>query len=63
MECKFGSIREIHCQLISMGYHISEYMLRRLVKNGTLRVVYSGSKALISCENVLEVLNSGVVTA
>lgn len=62
MELTFGSIREIRCRLISEGIHISEYMLRTWVKEGTLPARYSGRKAVISYDSVLALLRSSGTT-
>ena len=45
--CKVESIRQIHQRLLDAGYNVSEYTLRIWVKNGTLRAVHTGPKALI----------------
>lgn len=55
--CKVGTIHQIHLQLVQDGYHISEYTLRRWIKEGTLSCIYTGNKALISYNKVLEILN------
>ena len=54
--CKVGSIRQIHQRLLDAGYNVSEYTLRIWVKNGTLRAVHTGTKALISFDNVVALL-------
>ena len=51
-----ASIKVIHNRLLSEGYQISEYMLRQMVKQGIIPVVYSGCKALISYSAVVKVL-------
>lgn len=56
MVCKVGTIRQIHQRLVREGYQVSECALRRWIKEGILPAVYSGSKALISYHNVLEIL-------
>lgn len=56
MECKVGTIRQIHFRLIQNGYSISEYALRQWIKTGKLSAVYAGNKALISYDKVLELL-------
>lgn len=53
MDCKVGTIREIHRCLVRDGYKISEYALRQWVKEGKLPAVYTGNKALIKYEQVL----------
>ena len=58
MECKVGTIRDIHRRLNDEGYRISEHALRMWIKRGELPAVYSGSKALISYANVLELLGN-----
>jgi len=61
MVCQVGTIREIHRRLVQEGYQISECALRRWVKQGFLPAVYSGTKALISYDRVLEVLKAASV--
>ncbi len=56
MNCKVGSIRQIHMRLISEGYNVSEHALRMWVKNGVIPAVFTGHKALIAYDNVVEVL-------
>jgi len=58
MPCKVGSIREVHKRLVQEGYAVSEYALRQWVKGKRLRATYSGNKALISYNQVIEFLNS-----
>lgn len=53
MDCKVGTIREIQRHLARDGYNISEYALRQWVKEGKLHAVYTGNKALIKYEQVL----------
>ncbi len=60
MNCKVGTIRQIHQRLVQEGYQVSEYALRQWIKNGLLSAVYSGSKALISYDRVLKLL--GVIS-
>ena len=64
MDCKVGTIRDIHKRLNDEGYHISEYALRLWIKRGLLPAAYSGKKALIAYANVLELLGdkTGVST-
>ena len=64
MECKVGTIRDIHKRLNDEGYNISEYALRLWIKRGLLHAAYSGKKALIAYANVLELLGdkTGVST-
>ena len=60
--CKVGSIRKIHKRLQDEGYDVSEYRLRLWAKQGLIYVVHTGTKALISFDNVvafLEVTGSG----
>ena len=45
--CKVGSIRKIYKRLQEEGYNVSEYTLRIWVKNGSIRAVHTGTKALI----------------
>ncbi len=61
MNCKVGTIRQIHQRLVQEGYQVSKYALRKWIKNGLLPAVFSGSKALISYDRVLELL--GVIPA
>ena len=54
-----GTIREVHRYLVSNGYHISEYGLRRWIKLGLIPAAYSGRTAYINVANVQRVLESG----
>ena len=54
-----GTIREVHRHLNGIGYNVSEYALRRWVKQGIIPAAYSGSTAYISVSNVRRVLDSG----
>ncbi len=56
--CKVGTIRQVHRQLLDNGYQVSECALRKWVKQGILPAVYSGSKALISYDRVIEFLDT-----
>ncbi len=58
MPCKVGSIRKIHERLVREGYEISEYALRQWVKASILPAAHSGSKALISFDKVVELLDA-----
>ena len=59
MQYKTGSIREIQCNLVSNGYHISENTLRTWVKQGVVVAAYVGKKAYVNYDNVVSVLNNG----
>lgn len=54
--CQVGSIHQIYLRLVSEGYHISEYMLRQMVKRGKIPAIYSGCKALIAYSTVVNLL-------
>lgn len=54
--CKVGSIRKIHKRLQDEGYDVSEYRLRLWAKQGLIYVVHTGTKALISFDNVVALL-------
>lgn len=41
------------------GSEVSEYFVRQLVKDGTIPVVWAGSKALLDLNDVLDVLRTG----
>lgn len=58
MNYRVGTIRQIHQQLVENGYQVSQCALRRWVKQGVLPAIYSGSKALISYEKVLRLLDA-----
>lgn len=55
---KTGTIRQIQQRLVREGYQVSECALRRWVKQGLLPAAYSGTKALISYDRVLEILEA-----
>lgn len=61
MNCKAGTIREVHQRLLGEGYHVTEYALRKWVKDGSLPSVRSGKKFFIVYEQVLEFLTTGRV--
>lgn len=54
MECKVGTIRQIHRRLVQEGYYISEYALRQWVRCGQIPSTHSGNTAYISYEKVVE---------
>lgn len=58
MVCKVGTIRQVHQRLVQEGYQISECALRKWIKEGKLPAIYSGNKALISYDRVLEALEA-----
>lgn len=58
MECKVGPIKKIHQQLVHDGYQVSECALRRWIKQGALPAVYTGTKALISYDRVIALLDA-----
>lgn len=60
MDCKVGSVRQIHRRLVENGYYVSEYALRSWVRNGDIPAKYSGKKALILYSDVLTFLNNAV---
>lgn len=63
MPCKVGTIRQIQQRLIQEGYQISEFALRKWVKEGKLPATYAGNKALISYERVLGILEGAPASA
>lgn len=54
-----GTIRQVHHHLVSTGYNVSEYALRRWIKQGVIPAAYSGSTAYISVTNVRRILDNG----
>lgn len=52
-----GAVSEI--KAMDPGSEVSEYFVRRLVKDGTLQPVWAGSKALIDLNDVLDLLCVG----
>lgn len=54
-----GTIRQVHRHLTSVGYHVSEYAIRRWIKQGIIPAAYSGSTAYVSVSNVRRVLDNG----
>lgn len=54
-----GTIRQVHRYLVNSGYHVSEYAIRRWVKQGMIPAAYSGSTAYISVSNVRRILDNG----
>jgi len=57
-----GTIRQVHRHLTSTGYNVSEYAIRRWVKQGMIPAAYSGSTAYISVSNVRRILDNGTPT-
>lgn len=55
-----GTIREIQQRLSLEGFHVSSYALRRWVKEGRVPAVYTGNKALISYNSVLNLLTGSL---
>ena len=58
-----GTIRQVHHYLNGIGYHVSEYAIRRWVKLGMIPAAYSGSTAYISVSNVRRILDNGTPVA
>ena len=58
-----GTIRQVHRHLVSIGYHVSEYAIRRWIKQGIIPAAYSGSTAYISVANVRRILDNGTPVA
>ena len=56
---EIGTIRQIHRHMLSTGYNVSEYAIRRWIKQGIIPAAYSGSTAYISVSNVRRVLENG----
>lgn len=52
----YGSIHEVCQSLRAEGILVSEYMVRRAVKQGAIHARYSGRKAIICRCDVLEYL-------
>jgi len=61
MFCRVGTIREVHQQLLTNGYHVTEYAIRKWVQDGTLPSVRSGKKIFITYDHVVEFLTTGTV--
>ncbi len=57
-----GTIRQVHRYLVSKGRNVSEYAIRRWVKQGLIPAAYSGSTAYISVANVQRILDNGTPT-
>ena len=58
-----GTIRQVHRYLTGIGYHVSEYAIRRWVKLGMIPAAYSGSTAYITVSNVRHILDNGTPVA
>ena len=63
MNCKVGSIRQIHQQLKQDGYQVSEYALRTWIKTEEIPAKRSGKKALVLYSDVLAFLNGTSASA
>lgn len=55
---KAGTIRQTIRQLQQDGYQVSEYALRRWVREGIIPSVCSGAKRFITYANVVEYLTT-----
>lgn len=62
MDCKVGTIRQIHKTLVDNGYHISEHALRGWVRGKQIPAVYSGNTAYVCYDKVIAYLNYQALT-
>lgn len=58
MDCAVGTVRQIHRRLIREGYCIGEYTLRKWIKDGSLHAAFTGNRAYISYQAVVDRLLS-----
>ncbi|MEY8233222.1 hypothetical protein AALA82_16585 [Oscillospiraceae bacterium 50-16] len=58
-----GTIRQVYRYLTANGYKVSEYAIRRWVKQGLIPAAYSGSTAYIAVSNVRHILDNGTPVA
>lgn len=56
-----GTVQQIVQRLHSDGYHVSEYALRRWIKDGVIPSVHTGKKFLITYDRVLDYLKAGTI--
>lgn len=63
VNCKVGSIRDVHRRLREEGYNIGEGTLRQWVRNGRLPSIRVGNRSLISYDAVIALLSGNTVTA
>ena len=61
MVCKIGTVQQIARRLHSEGYQVSEYALRRWIRDGVIPSVRSGKKFLVTYDRVVEYLESGII--
>lgn len=62
IECKVGTIRQIHQRLKQEGFYIGEATLRQWVRDGTLPSTPVGNRTLIAYKNVKKILCGAAVT-
>ena len=56
-----GTIQEIVRRLHCEGYNVSEYALRRWIREGTIPSVRTGKKFLVTYDRVVEYLETGAI--
>ena len=61
MVCNVGTVQQITQQLHREGYLVSEYALRRWIKEGVIPSVRTGKKFLVTYDRVVEYLETGAI--
>lgn len=56
-----GTVQQIVQRLHFEGYQVSEYALRRWIKDGAIPSVRTGKKFLITYDKVVEYLKAGTI--
>lgn len=58
-----GTVQQIARRLHCEGYQVSEYAIRRWIKDGTIPSVRTGKKFLVTYSRVVEYLETGTITS
>ena len=56
-----GTVQQIAQRLHSNGYQVSEYALRRWIREGAIPSVRTGKKFLVTYDRVVEYLETGAI--
>lgn len=62
---RMRTIRNIVAEIKALdpGSEVTEYFVRKLVKDGTVKPTWAGNKALINLDDVLDILRTGTIRA
>lgn len=59
-EMKIATIRDTVSRCQREGIGVTEYGLRRWIKEGRLKVLWSGNRALVNWDNLMEFVSGGI---